>query len=102
MSKWDIPVQMPGGDLMPYMSAVHRSNLIDALFHHTGGFARAAAWIEKNDDNYGEFFLKVWSKGAIRASQVQNLSPPTAVEDLLARLDAGEHAKVVGGGETKE
>ena len=100
MSKWDLPTQMPGGDLMPYMSAVARSNMMDAVFYHVGGFARLVAWTEKNDENYKEF-IKLWAKGAIRATQVQNMTPPTAVEDLLARLDAGEHAKVISEPETE-
>jgi len=95
MSKWELPTQLPGGDLLPFMSGRHRATMIDALFHHTGGFERAAAWIEKNDDNYGEFLIKIWAKGATRPTAVESLTPTASVEDLLARLDAGEHAKVV-------
>lgn len=96
MTKWtDLPTQLPGGDLMPYMSAVARQAMVDAVFHHVGGFRRMAAWVEKDDANYGDFLIKIWAKGAIRSTQVENLTPPTAIEDLLAKLDAGEHAKVI-------
>jgi len=96
MSKWHkLPMQLPGGDLMPYMSAVYRQSIVDGIFERVGGFERMAAWVEKNDDNYGEFLIKIWAKGAIRSTQVENLTPPTAIEDLLAKLDAGEHAKVI-------
>lgn len=82
--------------MIPFMSGRARAATMDALFHHVGGFERAAAWIEKNDDNYKEFF-RLWAKGATRPSAVEQQQPRDNVEDLLARLDAGEHAKVVEG-----
>jgi hypothetical protein len=95
MSKFHhLPVSLPGADLMPYMSAAYRRSMFDAVFHHVGGFGRMVAWVEKDDENYGEF-LKMYAKGAIGSAQVENQTPPTAIEDLLAKLDAGEHAKVV-------
>jgi hypothetical protein len=86
---------MPGGDLAPYMSGRLRTRMIDALFEATGGFERAKAWIEANDENYKEFF-KLYAKGAIRPTVIE-ATATEGLEDMLARLDAGEHAKVVEG-----
>ena len=88
---------MPGGDMLPYMSGRMRTQQIDALFYAAGGFDRALAWIEKSDANFGDFFLKVWAKGAIRPQAQEPGAVSGTLEDLLARLDAGEHAKVVEG-----
>jgi hypothetical protein len=89
-----LPVAIPGGALMPHVSAKLRTELIDALFVASGGFERAQAWIEKSDENYGEIFLTVWAKGAARSTNVE-LSADDSVEALLAKLDAGTHAKVI-------
>jgi hypothetical protein len=83
---------MPGGDLMPHMSARARTNMIDALFAGTGGFDRALAWIEKNDDNYGEFFTKVWARGAAKTNSTE-LTGTVTVENLLDQLDDAERAE---------
>lgn len=87
---------MPGGDMLPYMSGRMRTQQMDALFHAAGGFDRALAWIEKTDANY-ETFFKLWAKGAVRPQAQEPGQTTGSLEDLLARLDAGEHAKVVEG-----
>jgi hypothetical protein len=81
--------------MMPHVSAKLRTEMIDALFIGAGGFERAQAWIDKSDDNYGEFF-KIWAKGAVRSTNIE-LSADDSVEAMLAKLDAGEHAKVIDG-----
>lgn len=86
---------MPGGPLAPHMSARLRTEIVDALFVGAGGFERALDWINKSEDNYGEFF-KIWARGAVRSTNVE-LTADDSVEALLARLDAGEHAKVIDG-----
>jgi len=96
MANWRLPTSLPGGDMMPFLSARLRAATIDALFEASGGFNRALAWIESNDDRYGEFFVKVWAKGAARPSMVEHTAAE-GLEDVLAKLDAGEHAKVVEG-----
>ena len=88
-----LPVAMPDGQLLPHLSARLRTQTIDALFVGSGGFERALAWIEQSDDNYKEFF-KIWAKGAAKSTSVE-LNAGQGVEDLLARLDAGDHAKVI-------
>lgn len=92
--KWShLPVALPGGSLLPHMSARLRTETIDALFVGTGGFNRALAWIEKSDDNYGEFF-KIWAKGAVRSSNVE-VGVSEGVEKLLDQLDERERAKTI-------
>lgn len=88
-----LPIAMPGGAMMPHISARLRTEMIDALFVGSGGFERAQAWIDKSDDNYGEFF-KIWAKGAVRSTNVE-LSADSSVESLLLELDAGQHARVI-------
>lgn len=95
MPGWRLPASLPGGDMMPYMSARLRTQTIDALFEASGGFERALAYIDRNDDNYGEFF-KIWAKGAVRTTGVEHTASES-LEDMLAKLDAGDHAKVVEG-----
>lgn len=83
--------------MLPYLSGRYRAGVMDALFEHVGGFERAAAWIEKSDDNYGQFF-RMWAAGAVKPTAEEATTNKTvSVEDLLARLDAGEHAKVING-----
>ena len=60
-------------------------------FDMIGGVDRLAAWAEKNP---GDFFTKVFPK-VIAKPVEHNVSE--GVEDLLARLDAGENAKVIEG-----
>lgn len=80
---------------MPHMSARLRTETMDALFTGSGGFERALAWINANDDNYEKFFI-AWTRGAVRSTNVE-LSADESVEALLSKLDAGEHAKVIDG-----
>lgn len=96
MSKFaQFPVAMPSGDLMPHMSARLRTATIDALFVASGGFEKAQAWIEKNDENYADFF-KIWAKGASRSTNVE-VGVSEGVEALLEKLDAGARAPVING-----
>lgn len=95
MPVWRLPTSLPGGDMLPYMSARHRTATIDALYEASGGFSRALAWIEESSDNYGEFF-KIYAKGQARPTMIEHTASD-GLEDILARLDAGEHAKIVSG-----
>lgn len=85
---------MPGGSLLPHMSARLRTETVDALFLSAGGPERALAWINKSDENYGEFFLKVWAKGAARAVTMDHTVNKDSVESLLDALDQRERGKV--------
>lgn len=79
---------MPDGQLMPHMSARYRTAMIDAVFEGAGGFERLLAWVEKSNDNYGEFF-KIWAKGAIRSPAVDS------AEVILENLHASDQAKLI-------
>lgn len=65
--------------------------MMDALFEGAGGFDRALAWIEKNDDNYAEFF-KLYARGQARATNVEH-NMGEGVEKLLEQLDERERAE---------
>jgi hypothetical protein len=84
-----------GSTIMPHMSARARTQIMDELFFETGGKAQAKAWIEKSDENYGKF-LQWWAKGQMKPQAIEQ-AQEKSIEDLLHRLDAGEHAKVING-----
>ena len=95
LSWGNLPATLPGGDLLPHMSAKQRRRTIDALYQGAGGDERALAWINKSDDNYGEFF-KIWAKGEAKATSVE-VGMSEGVEDLLDRLDRAESAQLING-----
>lgn len=85
------PTVLPGGYLLPHMSARLRTQIMDTLFQITGGVERAQAWIEKSDENYGEFF-KMWAKGQARQTAVEHNVGPS-VEQMIDRLDERDRKK---------
>lgn len=89
-----LPLAMPGGEMVPHMSARARTQMVDALFEASGGFQKALDWIEKSDENYGEFLTKIWAKGVAKATVVEH-GLGDGVEALLAQLDGGAHARVI-------
>lgn len=91
-----LPVSLPEGVLSPHQSAKLRTEIIDATFDRIGGAERLAAWAGKNEANFETFVTKIWSKGAAKPQQVEH-GLSGSVEDLLKRLDAGEHARVIEG-----
>lgn len=94
MKPFQVPSTLPGGDLMPHMSARLRTATIDALFEASGGFERARAWIDKSDENFGEFFLKVWAKGAARTTNVEH-NVGDSVDALIKQLDKAERDNMI-------
>ena len=90
-----LPIAQPDGSLLPYISARMRTAEIDALYINAGGHERALAWINASDENYGEFFIKVYARGTAKVSSVE-VGVSGNVEDMRATLDSGEHARVVG------
>lgn len=88
-----LPVTMPNGQMLPHLSARMRTETMDAVFHELGGAQKLADWAAKSDENYGMFF-QAWARGAVRSTNVE-LSTDDSIESLLARLDAGEGAKVI-------
>jgi hypothetical protein len=88
-----LPIALPGGEMMPHMSARMRTRTIDALFEASGGFDRALAWIEHSNENFGEFFTKVWAKGAAKPMSVEHTASE-GVEALLEKLDQAERQTI--------
>ena len=88
-----LPVALPGGEMLPHLSARMRTRTIDALFEASGGFDRALAWIETSDENFGEFFTKVWAKGAAKPMSVEHTASE-GVEALLEKLDQAERETI--------
>lgn len=89
-----LPVPMPGGAMLPHLSARMRTATVDAVFQMTGGAERLADWANK-PENYGDFVTKVWAKGMAKSVSAELTADTQSLEGLLAQLDAGEHAKVV-------
>lgn len=80
---------------MPHLSARMRSEVVDNVFLLAGGQEKLLAFVEKNDENYQFFLQHCWAKGLPRVSNAEVTVAAESVEDLVARLDAGEHARVV-------
>lgn len=90
-----LPVAMPGGSLLPHMSARLRTETIDAVFHNIGGPEAMTAWAESNNENRTKFY-EMWSRGAVRSSNVE-VGVSDGVEALLEKLDRAESAKLING-----
>jgi hypothetical protein len=93
-----LPIALPGGQLMPHMSARRRHEIIDTVFEMVGGVERLAHQVEKNDESYWEF-MKLWGKGLPRAVATEH-SATASVEGLLDKLDAldrSDKATVING-----
>lgn len=86
---------MPGGSLLPHMSARLRTETIDAVFHNVGGAEKLTAWVEASDENYAKF-IEIWARGAVRSTNVE-VSASEGVEALLEKLDRAENAKLIDG-----
>jgi hypothetical protein len=83
--KWNLPMALPGGELLPHMSARRRTEIVDTVFEGIGGVERLAAYASRNDENYGNF-IKIWAKGQAKASSVE-VHGSEGVENMLKRLD---------------
>ncbi len=79
--------------MLPHLSARMRTSTVDAVFQMIGGAERLADWANK-PENYGDFVTKVWAKGMAKPVSVE-LTDSESLEGLLAKLDAGENAKVI-------
>lgn len=86
----NLPVTLPGGALLPHLSARMRTETIDVVFHEIGGTEAMAEWARQNKTE----FYQMWGRGAVRSANVE-VSSDNTIESLLDRLDAGEHAKVI-------
>ena len=91
----DLPAALPNGSLLPHVSARLRQDTVDAVFIAAGGGERLLAFTEANEENYKFFLQHLWAKGLPRVSSAEVAHHGEGIEELLSRLDAGEHARVV-------
>lgn len=90
-----LPTSLPGGLLLPFMSARRRHEICDAVFESLGGVERLTHEADKNSEAYWEF-IKLWSKGLPRAVATEH-SVSEGLEDMLERLDRAERARTIEG-----
>src|ERR1700687_2870159 len=95
MSKVELPTSLPGGMMLPHMSARRRHEVCDVVFEMLGGTERLHHEANRDRDAYWEF-MKLWSKGLPRAVATEH-SVGEGVEALLDKLDAAENAKTIDG-----
>lgn len=89
----NLPIITPAGDMLPHLSARRRMEVMDLVFEHIGGVEAMASWASRDNDNRSDFY-KMWARGAVRSTNVE-VSSAVTPEDIIARLDAGEHARVI-------
>lgn len=86
-----LPVVLPAGGMLPHLSGRMRTAVVDAVFIMIGGTERLADWATKNPT---DFYTKLWGKGMSKPISLE-VSDGNSLEDLLAALDGGEHAKII-------
>ncbi len=89
-----LPIALPGGDLMPHMSARRRHEICDTVFEMLGGVERLHHESNRDQESYWRF-MSMWQKGLPRAVATQHSVDNESVEKLLERLDRAAHAQDV-------
>lgn len=87
------PMSLPGGQMMPFMSARRRHEVCDTVFEMLGGTERLHHEANRDRESYWDF-MKLWQKGLPRAVVAENTNSE-GVEEALKRLDAAENAKTI-------
>ena len=89
-----LPVAMPGGDLLPHMSARRRRQAIDNIYAMVGGEERTVHEIDRDKTGaaYWRFF-DAWARGAGRPLSVEHTMNTDSVEALWEKIDAREQDK---------
>src|SRR5262245_36199272 len=80
----------PMGSIIPHVGRYAREAVITA-FEMNGGVEWLRDWAAKNPDDY---FKSLFTKVITREVEV---GASEGVEELLRRLDSGEHAQVIEG-----
>jgi hypothetical protein len=93
MAREKLPIVLPGGTIMPHLSARRRHEILDTAFEMMGGVERLVHEAERTPDSYWEL-MKLWGKGLPRAVATEH-SASANVEDLLDRLDKADSAKII-------
>lgn len=100
MSDNKFPLTLPGGQLMPHMSAKRRHEICDTVFEMLGGVERLYHEANRNNESYWEF-MKMWQKGLPRAVATEPTANNEQVEEMLKRLDASDRAQVINGASSR-
>lgn len=97
MSKFPAPLSSGfDGAMVANIGKYHRQ-AVSTAFEMCGGVERLADWADKN---YGEFITKLYPR--LIPKEVEATVTAEGVEDLIRRLDAGEHApRVIEGSVTR-
>ncbi len=85
------PMALPGGQMMPHLSARRRHEICDTVFEMLGGVERLHHEANRDKESYWDF-MKLWQKGLPRAVATEH-STTEDVEKLLEKLDRAETAK---------
>lgn len=88
----NLPITLPGGALMPHMSARRRHEICDTVFEMLGGVERLHHEANRDQDSYWKF-MGMWQKGLPRAVATEHSVDRESVEELLKKLDRGENAQ---------
>lgn len=91
------PISLPGGDMIPYLSARHRTEVVDTVFEMNGGTEKLYDWTRKSDANYETFIVKLWGKGMAKAVSHAHTLSDDSLEARLKKLDAAERATTING-----
>ena len=86
-----LPTTLPGGVMVPFLSARRRHEIADIVFENLGGVERLTHESDRSPAAYWEFIKSVWSRGLPKAVSTEH-SVADGVESLLERLDHMERA----------
>lgn len=91
------PLSLPGGQMMPHMSARRRHEIADTVFEMLGGVERLHHEANRDRESYWDFMKTIWAKGLPRAVASEPTASNEQVEEMLKRLDQAENAQVING-----
>lgn len=91
-SRPHLPIILPGGDMLPHMSARRRHEIMDTAFEMVGGVERLAHEMNKNTEGYWAG-MQLWAKGLPRAVATEHSVNTDSVEKFWDKLDAREKEK---------
>lgn len=80
---------------MPHVIGRSFLNGLAEVWWDAGGRDRLLAWANKSDDNFYELTKLVVKMAPRQLGAEAEAQAAGAIEDALARIDAGEHARVV-------
>lgn len=87
------------GQLVPFMSARRRHEILDIVFENLGGTQRLEHEAGRDSDSFWKF-MGLWGKGLPRAMSTEH-NVGGGVEDLLDKLDRAANAKTIDGNFTE-